>query len=340
MVSTWTINHRRAINKRIKIIREKMKPVKCPICNNRLGKTCNSHSIPQMILKTIETDGHFYNKNVVDNMRFFDKETGLNNTGTFHYICNSCDNSYFADYEKSEAIHAVPSNLFLVEIAIKNILQKMQQKAFERAFFKYDQVIIQSKVVADREEAIKVFELDYRDYNECLDKLKKDKQGNAANFKIIYRKVLPYITPIAAQECFTIYKDRLGNLINDPNLEEAEKIQVVHLCIFPYDGCTTVLLFYDSCDTSYDVLLEQFSQSTDEENLKHINYYMLAFGENYFYSEKIQKDVLRNDSLKKVSQEYIGERGNFGIMAPEERKEYSPIKYDEIPFILGQEFSL
>jgi len=340
MNSTWMINHKKSINKRIKDIRERMKPVKCPLCNKRLGKTCNSHSIPRMILKTIETNGHFYNKNVVDNMMFFEKETGLNNTGTFHFICELCDHNYFSDYEKPEAIHAVPNNLFLVEIAVKNILQKMQQKAFESSLFKYDQPIIQSKQIVGREDAIKVLELDYRDYSECLDKLKKDKQENTVDFKIIYRAVLPYVTPIAFQECFTIYKDRFGNVINDPNVGEEEKIQVVHLCIFPYDGRTTVLMFYDSNDKSYDVLYEQFSQSTDEENLRYINYYILALGENYFYSEKIQKDVLRNDSLKKVSQEYIGERGNFGIMTLEERKSYSPVKYDEIPFVLGREFAL
>ena len=185
--------------------------MKCPICDKRLGKVCNSHSIPKMILKTIETNGHFYNKNMVDNMTFFSKETGRNNTGTFHYICESCDNNYFSDYEKPEAIHVMPNNLFLVEVAVKNIILKMQQKAFESAMLKYDQAIVQSKRLIDREDAIKVLELDYRDYSECLDKLKKDKQGNATNFKIIYRVVLPYVTPVAFQECFTIYKDRLGN---------------------------------------------------------------------------------------------------------------------------------
>lgn len=340
MNSTWMINHKKSINKRIKDIRERMKPVKCPLCNKRLGKTCNSHSIPRMILKTIETNGHFYNKNVVDNMMFFEKETGLNNTGTFHYICELCDHNYFSDYEKPEVMHGMPSDMFLVEIAVKNILQKMQQKAFESTMLKYDQLIVQSKQITDREEAIKVLELDYRDYSACLDKLKKDKDENTVNFKIIYRTVLPYITPIAFQECFTIYRDRFNNVINDPNIGEEEKIQIVHLCVFPYDGCTTVLMFYDFKDKSYEALCEQFSQSTNEENLKYINYYMFAFGENYFYSEKIQKDVLRNALLKKVSREYIGERGNFGIMIQEKREEYSPVKYDEIPFILGKEFAL
>lgn len=340
MDSLWTIQHRKAINKRIKEARSRSKPAKCPLCNKQLGKTCNSHSIPQMILKTIETNGHFYNKNKVDNMMFFDSELGMNNTGTFHYICNSCDSTFFSDYECPEAIHAVPNNKILIEIAAKNFLLKMQQKSYERAFFKYDTVLQCSDMIKDREEAIRVAELDYRDYSECLDNLVKDKEKDTTKYKIIYRTILPYVTPIAAQECFTIYRDRLGNKINDPYVGAEKRIQVVHLCIFPYDGQTTVLMFYDVTDTSYDTLYEQFLSSTEDENLRYINYYMLAFGENYFYSERINKIILQDNSLKKVSQEYIGERGNFGVTTLMESVIYNPVKYNEIPFLLGKEFAL
>lgn len=338
----WTIYHKKSINRRIKDAQKRMKPVKCPLCNRTLGKTCNSHSVPKMILDTIDNDGHFYNKNVVDRQRFFDYELGKNSTGTFHYICNSCDNSFFADYENPEVIHNWPSDKALVEIAIKNILQKMQQKAFEISLNKYDTLINQSGRILDIKEAIRVFELDFRDYNICLDKLKKDKENNnIGKFKIIYRTVLPYVTPIAMQECFTIYKDRMGNVINNPNLDEHNIIQVVHLCVFPYNGKTTVLMFYHSDDISYDVLLEQFANSSDEENLKYINYYMLALGENYFYSEKINIDFFSDSSLKKVSQEYIGERDNFGVITSETmQRTYVPVKYDEIPFILGRDYAL
>lgn len=341
MDSLWMIQHRKSVNKRIKEARNRSKPVKCPICNRQLGKTCNSHSIPQMVLKTIETNGHFYNKNIVDNMMFFDSETGTNNTGTFHYICNSCDNTYFSDYENPEAIHAVPNNRVLIEIAVKDMLQKMQQKAFEIALYKYDILLRKNNIVRDLEDAIRVLELDFRDYNECIDKLKKEKEENAGDFKIIYRTVLPYITPIAMQECFTIYRDRLGKKINDLNIGEGERVQVVHMCVFPHNENTTVLMFYDAADTSYDSLYEQFANSTEEENLKYVNYYMLALGENYFYSEKISKTILQDKSLKKISQEYIGERGNFGVMTATTRSDlYTPVEYDEIPFLLGREYAL
>lgn len=335
------ISHRKSINKRVKDARDRMKPVKCPLCKRPLGKTCNSHSVPRMILNTICKDGYLYNKNKVDNLAFFDQKTGINKTGTFHFICNNCDNHFFSDYEQPEVIHTYPNDKMLVEIAIKNLLQKMQQKAFEIAFLKFDPLIRKSELIGDREEAISTFELDYRDYESYLNKFISIKEQNEVNkFRIIYRTVLEYEVPIATQECFTIYKDREGNMINDPDLGASEKVQVVHLCIFPFEGKTTVLLFYYYEDSSYDVLKQQFEESSDDVNLRYINYYMLALGENYFYSGKIKKELFSNAALKKISREYIGERGDFGVISESTKKsKYMPVKYDEIPFLLDKFYS-
>lgn len=79
----WMINHKKSVNKRIKDAKKRIKPVKCPLCGRPLGKTCNSHSVPRMILETISKDGYLYNKNKVDNLEFFEQKSGINKTGTF-----------------------------------------------------------------------------------------------------------------------------------------------------------------------------------------------------------------------------------------------------------------
>ncbi len=66
---------------------------------------------------------------------------------------------------------------------------------------------------------------------------------------------------------------------------------------------------------------------------------MLALGENYFYSGKIKEELFSNPSLKKISREYIGEKGNFGISSLK-GGEYTAVKYDEIPFLLDKIYSL
>ena len=67
---------------------------------------------------------------------------------------------------------------------------------------------------------------------------------------------------------------------------------------------------------------------------------MLALGENYFYSGKIKKELFSNAALKKISREYIGERGDFGVISESTKKsKYMPVKYDEIPFLLDKFYS-
>lgn len=136
MTKEEMIRHKTSVNSRIKEVRKRMKPIKCPLCKRPLGKACNSHSVPRMILNTISKDGYLYNKNIVDNIDFTDSINGINKTGTFQYICRTCDNNFFADYEQPEVIHTYPSDKMLVEIAIKNVLQKCKQRLLKAPFLK------------------------------------------------------------------------------------------------------------------------------------------------------------------------------------------------------------
>ena len=334
------IFHRKSINKRINDINKIIKPNKCPLCGKQLCRTCNSHSVPRMVLKTLEVNGHLYNKNVVDKLPFIDDEKGLNNSGTFHYICNSCDNTFFSDYENPDNVHKYPTNKVLTEIAVKNLLFSMEKKAFAAAMIKNDLRIRNSGLIINLEEKLKEVNLDYRDYENYLKTFIDIKEDEKNRYKVLFHTVLPYITPVAVQECFTIYKDRQGNSINDRALGEEGQIQLVHLCIFPYEGSTTVLLFYYDENTSYDILAEQFESSSVETNLRYINYYLFAFCENYYYSEKIRMNLLTNEKIKKISREYCGEEGNFGVNTILETIFYTPVCYDEIPFVLSAEYAL
>lgn len=88
--------------------------------------------------------------------------------------------------------------------------------------------------------------LDIRVYTDDLSVYKDILSNNKSNcFNIMYWNILPYVTPIAVQTPITIFKDLDNNVINetinpDPNI----RIQCVHLCIFPLEDQTIVLLFY------------------------------------------------------------------------------------------------
>ena len=63
------------------------------------------------------------------------------------------------------------------------------------------------------------------------------------------------------------------------------------------------------------------------------------FLKNLYGYSQIKEELFSNPSLKKISREYIGEKGNFGISSLK-GGEYTAVKYDEIPFLLDKIYSL
>lgn len=75
-----------------------------------------------MVLKSIADKGKILHPGILIDVEVIDTEKGINNTGTFHYICRECDSTYFQDYENKEALLSPPTDKMMVEIALKNML--------------------------------------------------------------------------------------------------------------------------------------------------------------------------------------------------------------------------
>lgn len=81
--------------------RKKAKPAVCIICGKPQTSFCNSHSVPQMVLKSIADDGIVLHASATMGFdeEIIDIENGVKKSGTFNYICKSCDGTIFQDYE-------------------------------------------------------------------------------------------------------------------------------------------------------------------------------------------------------------------------------------------------
>jgi len=330
------------VQRKIKQAREGSKPKYCLLCGKEIKGICNSHSVPQMVLETISEDGMLYNKNKVAEIDFFKCEDGINRSGTFHYICRECDGKEFADYENPETILTKPNDLMMAEIAIKNLLLMISARKYERELYEND---IQYLSFVNIKQMIKVNELDTRDYLDDLELYKQIKDGKLKyGFQIAYWEVLPHVCPIAVQGTFTIYKDMNGNLINNPyDLDEKKKNESVHLCVFPYNGATVVLLFYHKRDKSYKQLWHQINSSSREAVLKYINYLVLALTENFFFSKSISETILKDDAFIRLSREYI-EQPNYGLPAIcENDKKYlsnKSVSMEELPMLFDEKYAI
>lgn len=327
---------------KVKQARVSSKPRYCLLCGNEIKQICNSHSVPKMILKTIAEDGMLYNKNKFAEVKYVKAENGINSTGTFHYICRECDSAEFADYENEDTILTKPSDLTMSEIAMKNFLLMISARKYERELYQND---IRMLSFVNFNQMMEVNELDTCDYLNDLalcKKIKKDKQKGA--FQIAYWEVLPYMCPIAVQCTFTIYKDMNGESINDPyDLDENKKNQSAHLCVFPFNESTVVLLFYHKRDKSYRKLLHQINSSSRERILKYINYLIFALADNFFLSKSVSDTILKDEALVRLSREYI-QQPNYGLPAiyKEDKKYLSnkPVTADEIPLIFDQKYAI
>ena len=157
----------------------------------------------------------------------------------------------------------------------------------------------------------------------------------------MYWKILPYVTPIAVQTPITIFEDLDNTIINETfNPDSQIRMQCVHLCVFPLESQTVILLFYHKCDKNYRSLWRQFNCLSEEKKLKYINFLVFKYTENYFFSPLIRELLETDKKLQLLSQEnngapHLGHLSPLDVLTP-----YKSITYDEIPNFLSHEHAL
>lgn len=135
-----------------------------------------------------------------------------------------------------------------------------------------------------------------------------------------------------------------GNMINDPyDFDEKKKNQSIHLCVFPFNGSTAILLFYHKRDKSYKQLWHQLNSSTREDILKYINYLIFALTDNFFFSKSISETILNDEAFVRLSREYM-EKPNYGLPKIfENDKKYlsdKPVSIEELPLIFDKKYAI
>ena len=185
--------------------------------------------------------------------------------------------------------------------------------------------------------------MDYAEYEEEIDFHKAIAENNeSGGYQILVYELLPYTVPIAMQSAIVMTNDMLGNPINDIyNCDPNERMQNIHICVFPLEEKSVVLAFYHKRDKLYRNLRHQINSSSKEKILKYVNYLIFAYTENYFISKIIQGEIETNENLAKLSQEYDGSP-NLGFLGADNKFGigYNPISADDIPNFLSHEWAI
>lgn len=323
--------------------RQAAKPSSCALCGKQASSFCNSHSLPQFVLRQIAVDGKLYTTAKIVSSPALPPEKGIKETATFHLICNDCDQAVFSGYESFEALtHGIDDSL-LAQIATKTYLYEMGKSAVDTQFF--------SKLYEDY--GVENNRASVRALDNSEDKAKLDRAFAAISkpknlFEVLYYDVSPYTAPIACQTMITPFAGFDGKLINNLfNQSPAYKTEPIHICVFPSKNGTVVLLFYSKQAKRYREFRKEFQALDRQTKLKVVTQMLFAYTEEIYISKQIDEVTLEDPSLVSAASmniDYIA----FASMFDKSSKspiqiaceEYSVDALPDVPSLLGEEYAI
>ena len=289
----------------------------CAICHKRLGgkgsKKCCSHSLPQFVLRHLGRRP--FDINAFIKIPYEKNYSGIQEAGVFKLICEHCDNTYFQDYE-DETLYASgqDSKSFpqeaLNEIATKNYLCSL-----------YEHLSSRKRCRLQLEDFKKVYQRNIIQINECLHEIKilsaeidddesslektltlaqNSNDRDMSAYRILYRHVFDRSFPIALQGKVTIDTDCWGNKINDLFDYEAAT-QDMHICFFPSDNETTVLVFTCKDNNRFTGMIDAIKSLSDDQIAKAFLAMFIAQNSNFFLSESTDKEIFDNPYLRQLA---------------------------------------
>ncbi|WP_416045844.1 hypothetical protein [Priestia megaterium] len=342
-VNSQKVDFRKSLGKIQAKSRKDAKGEECFYCGEKCSSFCNSHSIPAFFLRNIAVDGDVYNNNKLVSFPLLDEDKGVNNTGTFQLICRDCDSKIFSDYENPDNYQNTPTSKMIAQIAMKNSLKSIAKRKFEIALYtnmKNDMAFPNDFY----EQRQLINHLDLKEYIEDFNKAKRiEKKGWDNEYYLFYHQKLDYVVPIAFQSNIALVIDFKGSIINDIyNKSSNYKIQSMHICVFPLETSSIIMMFVDSKHKRYRSFYKQFKKLTPQDKLAAINYIIFSYSEDVYINKEVNEEVLQDTGLIDAS------RKGFDVLSTQptvdaemigrENLDFSEI--NSIPNLLSEEFKI
>lgn len=296
------IEARKQFSKLMNKSKQQAKKSECLWCGKKITRFCNSHSLPQCILRNIDTDGKIDYFNSMINLPLINSDKGISEAGTFKLLCRECDGKIFQDYENLESLCNIPSESILEEIALKNILMMLNKRYIEMQLYNNMQNDFNMPYPYEaRQEANSLDERDFWwDFVRVREMINLSDEKKS-KFKLFYWRKLDYIIPIAFQGLVTLYGDLDGNMVTDIyNTAEDLIVKHMHICMFPLETSSVVFAFYHEDDKEYDNFANQFAKLDDNEKLTVISYIVYEYCEDMFFAKKFPHRTWIINKLKET----------------------------------------
>ncbi len=277
--------HYEGISKLYKEVRKNIKLEYCYYCHKDCTSFCESHSVPRFILKNISDEGKLIDSLVMlGELSVNYSEVGLKKAGTFYLICNQCDSKVFSNYENPDNYVCRPTNEMMCEIALKNYLNKIYQLTFNVEEFRLIEELGNVEIARVGSDKLRL--------NRYEDLFQTTK--STFDFEIIYYNRLDYIVPIAVQDGISLLYDLDGKKINNFD----EKIEEIHICIFPMKTESIILMFKNKSELRLNGFVKQFKKLGLKDRLDVINYLVFVYSDRFLLSKQL--DNMTVNKLKPI----------------------------------------
>lgn len=315
------IEIRKKISSLMNESKRRAKKNECLWCGKKITSLCNSHSVPQCVLKNIEVNGKFDYFNTLAELPVMNLDKGLNEAGTFKLLCRDCDSLLFKDYEDLNKLRVEPTGRMLAEIALKNLLVILNKRYIEIEMQKVLQETMEIPSYYNMKHQLHIKELDLKDFGwEYLRAKSIVQNGIDDDYKLLYWKRLDYVIPIAFQGLVVLYGDLEGNVVSDIyDFSEANIVKNLHICLFPLKNESVVFMFYHKDDHEYDVFAEQFNTLDDTQKLQLIGYILYERCEDMLFAKKFPH---RTWIINKISELFVETPGVFFVSDKSEEEAY------------------
>lgn len=319
--------------------RKSTKTGKCLYCSKEASSYCNSHSVPASFLKNIADNGKLYTHAGLIDLPLLKRDVGVNKAGTFLIICRACDSKIFNDYESKNNYKMAPTQKMLAQIAMKNYLKTISQRAFSIKLHEN----IGEDTGFDFSKTNKINDSDLKENVQGFNRAKKvDAKCIQDEYYLFLYESLDYVVPMAFQHQVALAVDLEGGVVNNLyNYDFKYKIQMVHIVVFPLEDSSIVLMFTDKNDKRYRQFIRQLNRLPSEEKLEVVNYIIFLYSEDFFLSKKVSEDVMSDKILKKLS----GKTGHSiiiggGNIIDTLKENYELSNLNEIPNLLSAEYKI
>lgn len=330
-------------NKLLKEARQAAKRDTCYFCEKSVTSFCNSHSIPRFCLENIATNGEVLTLNTLLDNPFMDTKKGVKNAGTFHLICNDCDNKLFSDYENPNNYLNKPTQKMIAQMALKNTLKCISKRLFEIELYNiFPQKTEAAQIFRDAKNTVN--KMDLKEYEDSYRKAKKAlEKGKSKDYYVCFYEKLNYVVPIAFQCSLALYVDFNGNIINNIyNYSSNYRIQNIHINILPLKSETVIVMFIEDGDKRYRQFYKQFNKLTLEDKLAALTLIMFLYSEDMYFSKSIENEVRESKALCEAAKTVQDILSNTQFFNPLEKlkKSHSLDKRNKIPNLLSEKYKL